>query len=121
MQYRFSLPGTQRVCVETLAGVSSDTDLLVPKMYSQQVRMDQVIMVNQEQLVMEVIEIMLQSEQYTLPLYRNGLCDGTVEFKDLIRFLVEDKDGHNLLLHKFNFTLETALIVMAMDNISNGL
>lgn len=121
MQDRFSLPGTQGFCVKTFAGVSSNTDLLVPKMYDQQVCMDQTITVNPEQLVMEVIEIMLQSEQYALPLYRNGSFEGIVQFKELIRFLVEDKDGHNLLFHKFNFTLETALIVMAMDNISNAL
>lgn len=121
MQYRFSLPGPQGFCVKTPAGVSPDTDLLVPKMYDQQVCMDQIITLNPEQLVMEVIEIMLQSEVYILPLYRNGSFEGVVQFKDLIQFLVDDKDGHNLLLHKFNFTLETALIVMAMDSISEAL
>jgi len=83
--------------------------------------MDKIITINPEQLVMEVIEVMLQSEQYKLPLYRNGSLEGIVHFKDLIGFLVEDREGHNLLLHKLNFTLESALIVIAMDSISDAL
>lgn len=64
------------------------------------------IRLHPEQLVVEVLEIMLYHEQYTLPMYR-GRNVTMINFKDLIAFLVEKVHGCDMLFHKFNFTLES--------------
>lgn len=73
------------------------------------------IQLHSEQLVVEVIEIMLRHEQYTLPMYQDRKCV-MINFKDLIAFLVEKKHGYDMLFHKFNFTLESVTVAIFLPH-----
>jgi hypothetical protein len=71
--------------------------------------MEKNIQLHPEQLVIEILEIMLYHERYTLPMYQDRKCI-MINFKDLIAFLVEKKHGYDVLFHKFNFTLESVMV-----------
>jgi len=65
-----------------------------------------------DQLVLEVVEIMLEHDMEALTVHENGICVGVVCLKELIWFLTCDNKNYNLLFHKFNFDLRSAVTVI---------
>jgi CBS domain-containing protein len=66
-----------------------------------------------EQLVFEAIKIMTTHNDKFLPVYEyNKKCIGVVYLNDLIRFINDDA-GTNLLYHKMNFDLTSAMAIIS--------
>ncbi|PYF74885.1 CBS domain protein [Pedobacter nutrimenti] len=62
-----------------------------------------------DQLVINALEILLDHDLESLPVCKNDHCVGIVYIKDLIWFLTTGNKKHDLLFHKFNFDLHTAV------------
>lgn len=62
-----------------------------------------------EQLVLEVLEIMLNQDFEYLAIRENHKCVGIVYFRDLIYFLTFKSKINQLLFHKLNFNLRSAI------------
>ena len=73
---------------------------------------DRHIRLHSEQLVIEVIDIMLKQELYTMPVFYNEKHIGVVRFKDLISFLTREERGENLIFHKLNYSIESVMVMM---------
>ncbi|WP_276091039.1 CBS domain-containing protein [Pedobacter sp. JY14-1] len=71
--------------------------------------------IDAETLVVTALEVMLNSREFELPVYDNGKCIGMVCFKDLIQFLGDKKLDVDHFMHKLNFTVESAIIVLQRD------
>jgi CBS domain-containing protein len=65
-----------------------------------------------DQLVLEVLETMLEHDLDALLIHEYGICVGVVYLKDLIWFLTCDNKNYNLLFHKFNFDLRSAITII---------
>jgi hypothetical protein len=70
------------------------------------------ICLHPNQLVLEGLEMLLKHDRECLPLVKKGKCAGMVYVKDLIYFLTCDDQKYGTLFHKFNFTLQTAIVVL---------
>ena len=73
---------------------------------------DRHVALHSEQLVVEVIDIMLKEELYTMPVFYNKKHIGLVRFKDLISFLTHEERGENLIFHKMNYSIESVMVMM---------
>lgn len=73
---------------------------------------DRHIRLHSEQLVIEVIDIMLKQELYTMPVFYDEKHIGVVRFKDLISFLTHEERGENLIFHKLNYSIESVMVMM---------
>lgn len=71
------------------------------------------IRLHSEQLVIDVIEVMLNLELYTMPVFYNEKRVGIIHFKDLIRFLTHKEQGESLIYHKLNYNVESVMVKMA--------
>jgi len=66
-----------------------------------------------EQLVIDVIEIMLKQELYTMSVFYNRKRIGVIHFKELIKFLTHKEQGESLIYHKLNYNIESVMVKMA--------
>lgn len=73
---------------------------------------DRHVGLHSEQLVIEVIDIMLKQELYTMPVFYNKKYIGVVRFKDLISFLTHEEREENLIFHKLNYSIESVMIML---------
>lgn len=71
------------------------------------------IRLHSEQLVIDVIEIMLKQELYTMPVFYNKKHIGIIHFKDLIKFLTHKELGDSLIYHKLNYDIESVMVKIA--------
>ncbi|ATP55760.1 hypothetical protein CPT03_04390 [Pedobacter ginsengisoli] len=74
---------------------------------------DEQIRLHSEQLVVDVIDIMLKKELYTMPVFYNTRQIGVIQFKDLISFITHKEYGESLIYHKLNYNLESVLVMLA--------
>jgi CBS domain-containing protein len=73
---------------------------------------DDAVSLHPEQLVINALEVLLDNDREALPVRKNGVCVGIIYTKDLIWFLTNSNKEYNLLFHKFNFDLNTAVAMM---------
>lgn len=65
-----------------------------------------------EQLVADALRVMLAQGDEALPIVEEGKCIGIIYLKDLTDFLYGKADQTDLLSHKLNFDLGSAIITM---------
>lgn len=62
------------------------------------------------QLLFEAVDLMLKSDIYNIPVYKQDVKIGDIEFSDITKFLSEDSEM-NLLFHKLNYTVSSFMEV----------
>jgi CBS domain-containing protein len=72
-----------------------------------------------DQLALEALEILLEHDLDALTVHENGICIGVVYLKELIWFLTCDNKDYNLLFHKFNFDLRSAVAIIQRKSYSD--
>ncbi|ETZ21399.1 hypothetical protein [Pedobacter sp. V48] len=82
------------------------------EVFSSEWGLDRDVVLHSEQLVVEVIDIMLKEELYTMPVFYNKKHIGVVRFQDLISFLTHEERGENLIFHKLNYSIESVMVMM---------
>lgn len=82
---------------------------------------DEQIRLHSEQLVIDVIDIMLKQDLYTMPVFYSTRQIGVIQFKDLINFITHKEHGESLIYHKLNYNLESVLVMLAQKNELNYL
>ncbi|PTS98787.1 MULTISPECIES: hypothetical protein [unclassified Pedobacter] len=65
-----------------------------------------------DQLVVDAIEVLLEYDGEFLPVYQHNKCVGRVYLSELLWFVTCHDPKYNLLFHKLNFDLESAVKVM---------
>ncbi|HMI02897.1 MAG TPA: hypothetical protein VK541_10470 [Pedobacter sp.] len=55
---------------------------------------------------------MITNKEFVLPVFESGKCIGVVYFKDLVLFLAQNLEDADLFVHKLNYTVESAVLVM---------
>jgi len=70
------------------------------------------VRVDSEQMIMSVLEVMITNKEFVLPVFESGKCIGVVYFKDLVLFLAQNLEDADLFVHKLNYTVESAVLVM---------
>jgi len=61
-----------------------------------------------DQLLFEAIDMMLKSDTYNIPVYKQDVKIADLEFSEITGFLAENSEM-NLLFHKLNYTVSTFL------------
>ena len=61
-----------------------------------------------DQLLFEAIDLMLKSDTYNIPVYKQDVKIADLEFSDITGFLSENSEM-NLLFHKLNYTVSSFL------------
>lgn len=77
---------------------------------------DTYVSLHSEQLVVEVMDIMLKQELYTMPVFYYNKHIGIIRFKDIISFLTHEEHGENLIFHKLNYSIESAMAMITERN-----
>jgi CBS domain-containing protein len=70
------------------------------------------VKVDSEQMVMSALEVMITNKEFVLPVFEAGKCIGVVYFKDLVLFLAQNLEDADLFVHKLNYTVESAVLIM---------
>ena len=65
-----------------------------------------------EQLVIQALKILMEENEKFLPIHEQNKCIGLVYLDDLIEFLIDDVPSGDLLSHKLNFDLESAIFAI---------
>nr|WP_068893025.1 CBS domain-containing protein [Pedobacter panaciterrae] len=66
-----------------------------------------------EQLVIHALQTLLDLNRTSLPVYEDNKCIGVIYLCDLVNFLTMDDPTGELLFHKLNFDLESAMNLMS--------
>ena len=61
-----------------------------------------------DQLLFEAIDLMLESDTYRIPVYKQDVKIADLEFTEITGFLSENSEM-NLLFHKLNYTVSSFL------------
>lgn len=65
-----------------------------------------------EQLAIHAIKILMKDNHESLPICENGKCLGMVYTDELRRFINYNDKEDQLIFHKINFDLKTAITIM---------
>jgi CBS domain-containing protein len=74
------------------------------------------VRIDSEQMIMSVLEVMITSKEFVLPVFEGGKCIGVVYFKDIVLFLAQNLEDADLFVHKLNYTVESAVQIMMRIN-----
>jgi hypothetical protein len=61
-----------------------------------------------DQLLFEALDLMLKSDTYNIPVYKQNVKIADLDFSDITGFLSENSQM-NLLFHKLNYTVSSFL------------
>lgn len=70
-----------------------------------------------DQLVATAIKIMLKDSFVSIPICKNGKCIGRIYTDELKRFINWGDQEDQLIFHKLNFDLFTAITIMQRRNL----
>ncbi|WP_285055537.1 CBS domain-containing protein [Pedobacter ginsengisoli] len=79
------------------------------------------VKIDSEQMVMSALEVMITTKEFELPVFESGKCIGVVYFKDLVLFLAQGIEDADLFVHKLNYTVESAVLIMMKTKIKEAI
>jgi hypothetical protein len=65
-------------------------------------------LVQADQLVIDVLKLMISSDEYVVLIYDAQACVGSISFEDIIKFLTRE-DEAPLLYHKLNYEMRSLI------------
>jgi CBS domain-containing protein len=66
------------------------------------------LLIQADQLVIDVLKLMISTDEYELPIYDAQACVGSITFEDIIKFLTRT-DEAPLLYHKLNYEMRVLI------------